>query len=854
MTEPDDRRENHEAEGDAPPEEQAAAEAPLATRAKAPMPELPVIVLRDLVVYPGVTMPMEIGRADTLSAIQAAAEHPERTFFALLQREKSEKVDPLGLHTIGVVARVVQLQHGLRGTQAVVVGLHRGIVLRIEEGDEHLTATVSPAEELLPVDPKDLAFVALDEELRNRAAELGARSGIPNDVITKTLRAVSDSGQLADLVAGHLELPANDHQSLLETLAVEERMRRVLTLVQRRIKVLDAQEDINTQVQEELGDRQREMYLREQLKAIRKELGDDDGADDLEELKDRVADLELPEAARKEVDREFRRLERMGRESMESQVIRTYIETVCELPWSEVSEERLDLADAARILDEDHYGLDDVKDRILEFLAVRVMHDRRARREEAEDARTDESGRSPILLFAGPPGVGKTSIAKSIARAMGREYVRVSLGGARDEADIRGHRRTYVGSMPGRILHGMKQAGVKNPVFLLDEVDKLGASLQGDPSAALLEVLDPAQNSAFIDHYLGVPYDLSQVLFIATANFTQNIPAPLRDRMETVEFSGYTEREKFGIARQFLLPRAVRNGGLSADQIEVGDEALGEVISRYTHEAGVRQLERELGRMVRKVARRLASTPEEPGDTSEEAAEPVAPTNVGAAEVREFLGRPRVRPERALERDAVGVATGMYYTPVGGDIMFVEVETTGGKGELQLTGQLGDVMKESARAAWTYARSNAEALRIPPGSFETDVHVHVPAGAIPKDGPSAGVTMAAALVSALSGRPARARIAMTGEITLSGRVLPIGGVKEKVLGAVRAGIREIVLPKQNEADLEDLPADVLETLKVHAVEQLGEVLAVALPSARFIDGRLLFEGDDPEDVRPLSYN
>ncbi len=858
MTEPDDRHENHEAEGEAPPEEQALPEGPLATRAKAPMPELPVIVLRDLVVYPGVTMPMEIGRADTLSAIQAAAEHPERTFFALLQREKSEKVDPLGLHTIGVVARVVQLQHGLRGTQAVVVGLHRGIVLRIDEGEEHLTATVSPAEELLPVDPKDLAFVALDEELRNRAAELGARSGIPNDVITKTLRAVSDSGQLADLVAGHLELPANDHQSLLETLAVEERMRRVLTLVQRRIKVLDAQEDINTQVQEELGDRQREMYLREQLKAIRKELGDDDGADDLEELKDRVADLELPEAARKEVDREFRRLERMGRESMESQVVRTYIETVCELPWSELSEERLDLDDAARILDEDHYGLDDVKDRILEFLAVRVMHDRRARREEPEteeetETANEESGRSPILLFAGPPGVGKTSIAKSIARAMGREYVRVSLGGARDEADIRGHRRTYVGSMPGRILHGMKQAGVKNPVFLLDEVDKLGASLQGDPSAALLEVLDPAQNSAFIDHYLGVPYDLSQVLFIATANFTQNIPAPLRDRMETVEFSGYTEREKLGIARQFLLPRAVRNGGLSPDQIEVGDEALGEVISRYTHEAGVRQLERELGRMVRKVARKLASTPEEPDDDSDEGGE-VATTNVGAAGVREFLGRPRVRPERALERDAVGVATGMYYTPVGGDIMFVEVETTKGKGELQLTGQLGDVMKESARAAWTYARSNAEALRIPPGSFETDVHVHVPAGAIPKDGPSAGVTMAAALVSALAGRPAKARIAMTGEITLSGRVLPIGGVKEKVLGAVRAGIREIVLPKQNEADLEDLPADVLETLTVHAVEQLGEVLAVALPSARFIDGRLLFEGDDPEDVRPLSYN
>ena len=849
-----------------------ASDALLSPRTTGPKPELPVIVLRDLVIYPGVTMPMSVGRSDSLSAIQAAAESPDRRFFALLQREKSEDVDPLGLHTIGVIARVVQLQQGLGGTQALIQGLHRGIALRIDTTEEHLLATVSPAEELMPVDPDDLAFVALDEELRNRAAELGERAGIPSDVLNKTLRAVSDPGRLADLVAGHLELPAGDHQSLLETLAVEERMRRVLMLVQRRIKVLDAQQDINSQVEEEIGDRQREMYLREQLKAIRKELGDDEGGEDLEELKERVAGLELPPAARKEVDRELKRLERMGRESMESQVIRTYIETVCELPWSELSDERLDLSDAARILDEDHYGLEDTKDRILEFLAVRVMHDRQARRRERDaeaadehsaaapegtgDGPTDEPGvedtegeRSPILLFSGPPGVGKTSIAKSIARAMGREYVRVSLGGARDEADIRGHRRTYVGAMPGRILHGMKQAGVKNPVFLLDEVDKLGASLQGDPSAALLEVLDPAQNGAFIDHYLGVPYDLSQVLFIATANFIQNIPAPLRDRMETVEFSGYTEHEKENIARQFLLPRAVRSGGLLPEQIEVGDEALREVISHYTHEAGVRQLERELGRMVRKVARKLAVAPE-----NAEAEHDDAQTQVGADEVREFLGRPRVRPERALERDAVGVATGMYYTPMGGDIMFVEVETTKGKGRLELTGQLGDVMKESARAARTYARSNAEALQIPPAAFETDVHIHVPAGAIPKDGPSAGVTMAAALVSALSGRPAKANLAMTGEITLSGRVLPIGGVKEKVLGAVRAGIHEIVLPKQNEADLEDLPGDVHETLTVHAVEELGEVLAVALPDARFVDGRLLFEGDDPEQVRRLSYN
>jgi len=726
-------------------------------------------------------------------------------------------------------------------------------------------AAVSPACELLPLDPDDLAFVALDEELRNRAIELGTRAGIPSEALTKTLRAITDPGRLADLVAGHLDLPARDHQSLLDTLAIEERMRRVLMLVKRRIKVLDAQNDINSQIEEEIGDRQREMYLREQLKAIRKELGDDDGDHDLVELQERVAELELPDAARAEVERELGRLERMGRESMESQVVRTYVETICELPWSQFSDERLDLDDAARILDEDHYGLDDTKDRILEYLAVRIMHHRLAHRQVSDmeaavaggvpaadttaETSNESADRSPILLFVGPPGVGKTSIARSIARAMGREYVRVSLGGARDEADIRGHRRTYVGAMPGRIVHGMKQAGVSNPVFLLDEVDKLGASLQGNPSAALLEVLDPAQNGAFVDHYLGVPYDLSRVLFIATANFLQNIPAPLRDRMETVEFSGYTEHEKVNIARQFLLPRAVRSGGLLPEQIDVGDEALHDLISRYTHEAGVRQLERELGRVVRKVAREFASAPEEAGAGNDS-----QPKRVGVDELRGYLGRPRIRPERALERGKAGVATGMYYSRVGGDIMFVEAETTKGRGRLELTGQLGGVMKESARAAWTYARAGAEALQIPPSAFEADVHIHVPAGAIPKDGPSAGVTMATALVSALSGRPTRPDLAMTGEITLSGRVLPIGGVKEKVLGAVRAGILAIVLPRPNEADLEDLPEEVRSRLTVHPVEDLGEVLAVALPDARFVDGRLLFKGDDPEQVRRLSWN
>ena len=451
----------------------------------------------------------------------------------------------------------------------------------------------------------------------------------------------------------------------------------------------------------------------------------------------------------------------------------------------------------------------------------------------------DDKTKGPILLFVGPPGVGKTSVAKSIARSMGREYVRISLGGARDEADIRGHRRTYVGAMPGRIIQGLKQAGTKNPVFLLDEVDKLGVSFQGDPASALLEVLDPAQNDSFTDHYLGVPFDLSEVLFIATANFLQNIPGPLLDRMEVVEFSGYTAVEKNVIARKYLIPRQFEENGVTPVQLEINDAALDEVIGGYTRESGVRQLERELGKLARKVARKLAA----------KETEHVA---VDETTVRDLLGRPKVHPEKALLQDQVGVATGMFYTPVGGDIMFVEASTTRGKGELVLTGQLGDVMKESARAALTYARSHAAGLRIPDEAFDRDVHIHVPAGAIPKDGPSAGVTMATAMVSALSGRPARYDVAMTGEITLRGRVLPIGGLKEKILGAVRAGIFTILIPKENEPDLEDLPEETRKLLTVHPVQELGEVLALTLRGASFREGRLLFGEESPRDVAPLS--
>jgi len=789
---------------------------------------LPIIPMRSGVLFPGVSLPVTAARPQTLRAIEAAVRDPEHRVLVVTQRGDGDEVVADGLYTIGTIATISSVERGLGGMRVVLEGHERGIAVRVVPQDGYLVATVSEAAELQPLDARDPTFVALHREVRERAAELATRRGVPAEAVGQMLAQITEPGRLADLVASYLDVPVAERQGLLEALAIEDRLRRVLIQVQRQIAVLSAQEDIQSKVKEELGERQREVYLREQLRAIQKELGEGEGSGDeaLAELKAKLDKLPLPADARREVDREWSRLARIGRESTESGMIRTYLETIAELPWGTRSDDHLDITEAARILDEDHHGLRDVKDRVLEFLAVHQLAQGKARK-----------GR--ILLFAGPPGVGKTSIAKSIARAMGRTYVRIALGGARDEADIRGHRRTYIGALPGRILAGMKQAGSKNPVFLLDEVDKLGQSYQGDPASALLEVLDPAQNDSFTDHYLGVPFDLSEVMFIATANFLQNIPGPLLDRMEVVDFAGYTEAEKLAIAVDYLVPRQRDENGLSAEQLTVTDAALAEVITGYTREAGVRQLERELGRLARKVTRRIA-------------ARELERATVDRGDVRGLLGRPRVHPEKAAREDQVGLATGMYYTPAGGDIMFVEASPMRGKGDLILTGQLGDVMKESARAAWTFARAHAAWLGIDDRVLERDIHVHVPAGAIPKDGPSAGIAMATAIVSALSGRPTSHEVAMTGEITLSGRVLPIGGLKEKVLGAVRAGITHIVIPRANEGDLEDLPADVRDRLTVSPVDSLGEALAITLRNTTLRDGQLRF-GEPRSDAPRLAH-
>ncbi len=774
---------------------------------------IPVCPVRASVLYPSMVMPIDAGRPISIEAINAAIDR-DRTIVIVSQRDREvEEPSAEDLFRVGTACNIMRLKKNPDGSIQMLVRAFARVRIEEYQGSaELIEAEVSPLE--IP-DGDQVVLEATYRELKEKFSqliELGGRN-LQADVAQFVLN-LDDPGQFADYLAFHLDFRIDDKQMVLEATSVAERLRKVLLLIDTELELQETQRRLQREVKDEIDRNQREYFLREQIKALQKELtGSDDEDDEIEAFSQKLAELDLPEAAMKEAQRELNRLSRMHPDSAEASVIRTYLTTIVELPWSVRSQDRLDMTEAVTILDEDHYGLEKVKDRVLEYLAVRKLKAEWVERGELDDG---EVNKGPILLFVGPPGVGKTSIAKSIGKALRREYVRISLGGARDESDIRGHRRTYIGSMPGRILQGIRQAGTKNPVFLLDEVDKLGISYQGDPSSALLEVLDPAQNNSFVDHYLGVPFDLSEVLFIATANLAQQIPDALLDRMELIDFSSYIEQEKLEIARRYLVPRQVRENGLSPRQISISDGALSRLVTSYTREAGVRNLERTIGTVARKAARRIA----------EGRAKRIRITE---RSLESLLGPERFTPESEAEENLVGVATGMYFTPVGGDILFVETSITAGKGGLVLTGQLGEVMKESARAALTYAKRNANRFGIDQELLDdSEIHIHVPAGAVPKEGPSAGTALATSLISALTDIPVRKDVAMTGEVTLRGRVLPIGGLKEKILGAKRAGISHIIFPEKNTPDMKDIANHLTKSLRLHSVDSLDKVLDHAL--------------------------
>lgn len=772
------------------------------------LPErLPVCPVRGSVIYPSMVMPIDAGRPISIRAIEAALSQ-ERVILIVSQRDKEvEEPGANDLYEVGTACNILRMRKNADGSvQMLVQAFARVRVQQYHPAGGYLEASVVRLPE---VEGKATEVTALFREVKERFENLLREGRYLSPEVAQFVLNLEDPSQLADYIAFHLDFKLEAKQQILATPSVVDRLKRIAILLDAELDLVETQRRIQQQVKEEIDKNQREFYLREQMKAIQRELHGEEGEMEVEEFRQKIAALHLPPNVLPEVERELSRFARMHPDSAEASVVRTYLDWITSLPWNTRTEDQIDLQEAKRILDEDHYGLEKVKDRVLEYLAVRQLKLERQKRGEIPP---EEVSKGPILLFVGPPGVGKTSIAKSIAKSLGRKYHRISLGGAKDESDIRGHRRTYIGAMPGRIIQGMRQAGSKNPVILLDEVDKLGVSFQGDPAAALLELLDPAQNKEFTDHYLGVPFDMSEVLFICTANFPENIPGPLFDRMELIEFTSYIEQEKLEIAKRYLLPRQMSENGLKENQVHITEAALMRLITHYTREAGVRNLEREIGTLLRKSARSILESGKKR-------------VRIGEADLEKYLGPARFQPESEARAPQIGVATGMFYTPVGGDIMFIEISVMPGKGNLILTGQLGDVMKESARAALSYAKKNAVRFGIPLARFDkSDVHIHVPAGSVPKEGPSAGIAITAALVSALAEIPVRNDVAMTGEITLTGRVLPIGGVKEKVLGARRAGIREVILPKRNQPDLLDIPAYLRQNLRFHFADSLDEVL------------------------------
>jgi ATP-dependent Lon protease len=764
--------------------------------------ELPVLPLRDIVIYPFMIVPLFVSREKSIRAVDEALAENRMILLASqkdLDKEEPSAEDLYGVGTAAVIMRMLKLPDGR--IRILVQGLARANIESVDSTGEYLRARVSVMQEVLPPE-RSLEVEALVRNVRGsmeKATNLG--KNISPEVMA-IIANLDDAGRLADLSASNLELKVEDAQSVLDIADTTTRLRRVNDLLNKEIEVLTVQQEINTQARADIDRSQREFYLRQQLKAIQSELGEgNELAEETAQFREKIEAAKMPKPAEDEALRQLKKLERMHPDAAETATLRNWMEIMTDLPWSRSSVDNLDLQKAEKVLNEDHYGLEKVKDRIIEALAVRKLK---------------EKPKGPILCLVGPPGVGKTSLGRSIARALDRKFVRLSLGGVHDEAEIRGHRRTYVGAMPGRIIQAVQQAGTNNPLIMLDEIDKVGADFRGDPSSALLEVLDPEQNNSFRDNYLGVTFDLSNVIFMTTANVLDTIQPALRDRMEVIRLAGYTEEEKREIAIRHLIPKQMEENGITAKDLHVSRTALIAVIQQYTQEAGLRQLEREISRISRKIARKIAEGHK-------------GGIRVSLKNLHEFLGAPKIIPEEVLKKDQVGVATGLAWTAFGGDVLFIEALRMKGKGNLVLTGQLGDVMRESAQAAYSYAKSRAKDLDIPDEDFSNyDLHIHIPEGAIPKDGPSAGITLATAMVSALSSRPVRKDVAMTGEITLRGNVLPIGGVKEKVLAARRARVTTILLPQQNRRDLDEVPKEPFKDIRFVFVDNMRQVFREAL--------------------------